>query len=261
MAVDLDGTLLRSDGTVSDRTVAALRVAEAAGARVVLVTGRPPRFVTSLAERTGGHETVICGNGGLVWDLASGTAVSVDGIEPDLVLAVAGQIRALVPGVLFAVEQVRGISREPDWPTLDRAHDGGARVGALADLVDAPVVKLLVRGPAGSDVTQLREVVAGVAAGRLEVTWSVPGDVPLVEVSARGVDKGTALARLAAGLGVDAADAVAFGDMPNDVAMLRWAGTGVAMGQAHPDLVAVADRVTASNDEDGVALVLEDLFR
>lgn len=260
MAVDLDGTLLRSDRTVSDRTVAALRLAETAGARVVLVTGRPPRFVTALAERTGGHETVICGNGGLVWDLATGTAVSVDGIEPELVLEVAGAVRAQVPGVLFALEQVRGISRESDWPTLDAAHDSGARIGALADLVDAPVVKLLVRGPAGTDVAALHQVVADVAAGRVEVTWSVPGDIPLVEVSARGVDKGTALARLATGLGVDAADAVAFGDMPNDVAMLRWAGTGVAMGQAHPDLLAVADRVTASNDEDGVALVLEELF-
>lgn len=122
------------------------------------------------------------------------------------------------------------------------------------------MVKLLVRGPAGTDVTELREVVAAVAAGRLEVTWSVPGDVPLVEVSAGGVDKGSALARLAGDLGVDAADAVAFGDMPNDVAMLCWAGTGVAMGNAHPDLVAVADFATASNDDDGVALVLEDLF-
>lgn len=260
MAVDLDGTLLRSDRTVSDRTVAALRAAEAAGARVVLVTGRPPRFVTALAERTGGHETVICANGGLVWDLATGTAVSVDGIDPGLVLAFAGQVRARVPGVLFALEQVRGISREPDWPALDPRHVTGARIGALADLVDASVVKLLVRGPVGTDVAVLRELVAGLAAGRVEVTWSVPGDVPLVEVSARGVDKGSALARLAADLGVPAVDVVAFGDMPNDVAMLRWAGTGVAMGQAHPDLLAVADRVTASNDEDGVALVLEDLF-
>jgi len=260
VAVDLDGTLLRSDGTVSDRTVAALRAAEAAGASVVLVTGRPPRFVTGLAARTGGHETVICANGGLVWDLSTGSAISVDGIDPGLVLAFAGQVRARVPGVVFAVEQTRGLSREPDWPTLDPRRDTGARVGPLVDLVDSPVVKLLVRGPAGTDVAALRAVVAGLAAERLEVTWSVPRDVPLVEVSAHGVDKGTALARLAAGLGIDAADAVAFGDMPNDVAMLQWAGIGVAMGQAHPDLVAVADRATASNDDDGVALVLEELF-
>lgn len=111
VAVDLDGTLLRTDGTVSDRTVSALRQAEASGATVVLVTGRPPRFVAPLAGRIGGHETVICANGGLVWDLAAGRPVAVNAIGAPLARAVADSVRRRVPGVVFAVEQVRGISR------------------------------------------------------------------------------------------------------------------------------------------------------
>ncbi len=260
VAVDLDGTLLRTDGSVSDRTVAALRRAESAGARVVLVTGRPARFVVPLAARTGGHETVICSNGGLVWDLAAQAPVAVHAIEPATVVELGARIRARVPDVLFAVEQARGISREPGWPTLDPRNDTGARTGTLGEIADAPVVKLLIRGAPGTDGEQLRRTVASVVGNRLELTRSVAGDIPLVEASAPGVHKGTALAALAGSLGIPAADVVAFGDMPNDTAMLAWAGTGVAMGNADPLLRAVADLVTATNDEDGVAVVLEELF-
>lgn len=260
VAVDLDGTLLRTDGTVSDRTVAALRLAESAGARVALVTGRPARFVVPLAARTGGHETVICSNGALVWDLSAQQPVVVRGIEPAVVIQLGGLIRGRVPEVLFAVEQARGISREPGWPTLDPRNDTGARTGPLALIADATVVKLLIRGARGTDGEQLRRTVAAVVGDRLELTRSVPGSIPLLEASAPGVHKGTALAEFAGSLGIAPAAVVAFGDMPNDTAMLAWAGTGVAMGNADPSVRAVADRVTATNDEDGVAMVLEDLF-
>jgi len=239
--------------------------------------------VVPLAARTGGHETVICGNGGLVWDLAAGAPVAVHGIDPAVVVDLGAQIRNRLPDVLFAVEQVRGISREPGWPTLDPRNDSGARTGPLAEIADAPVVKLLIRGGGAgaadgadgvggagaadgvygggaADGEQLRRTLSSVVGDRLELTRSVDGRIPLVEASAPGVHKGTALAELAASLGIEPACVVAFGDMPNDLPMLAWAGTGVAMGNADPLLHAVADRVTADNDEDGVALVLEELF-
>jgi hydroxymethylpyrimidine pyrophosphatase-like HAD family hydrolase len=80
-----------------------------------------------------------------------------------------------------------------------------------------------------------------------------------VEVTAAGVNKATALAELAEALGIPASDVVAFGDYPNDIPMLAWAGHGVAVANAHPDVIEIADEVTATNDEDGVALVLERL--
>jgi len=80
-----------------------------------------------------------------------------------------------------------------------------------------------------------------------------------VEVTAAGVNKAAGLAEVAAEHGIDAADVIAFGDYPNDVPMLAWAGPGVAVANAHAEVLAIADEVTASNDEDGVAIVLEQL--
>ncbi len=83
---------------------------------------------------------------------------------------------------------------------------------------------------------------------------------PYLEISARGVHKGWALEALCARLGIPAEHVVAFGDMPNDLPMLQWAGCGVAMANAHPDVLAAADVVTRSNEEDGVAMVVERLL-
>lgn len=260
VACDLDGTLLRTDGTVSDRTVAALRLAESAAARVVLVTGRPPRFVAELARRTGGHETVICANGGLVWDLAAGTPVEVNALSGSDTARLGALIRAAVPGVRFAVEQVRGMSREDGWPEVEGRVAPDAVHGPLAAIADGPVVKLLVRGPDGASLEDLRDRVVDAVGDELTVTWSVTDARPLLECSAPGVEKGTVLAGLAGRVGLAAAQVLAFGDGPNDAGMLAWAGIGVAMANAHPDLLAVADRVTGSNDDDGVAVVLEQLF-
>ena len=102
-------------------------------------------------------------------------------------------------------------------------------------------------------MTRLQALVPDVA-----VTYS--GGRGMLEISAATVSKADTLARLCAGWGVDAEQVIAFGDMPNDVPVLRWAGVGVAVANAHPLALAGADRVTASNDDDGVAVVLEELF-
>jgi hydroxymethylpyrimidine pyrophosphatase-like HAD family hydrolase len=92
-------------------------------------------------------------------------------------------------------------------------------------------------------------------AGRADITYSTNNG--LIELSAPGITKAAGLSVVAERLGVDAAAILAFGDMPNDVPMLRMAGHGVAMGNAHPEALAAADEITASNSEDGVARVLE----
>ena len=82
----------------------------------------------------------------------------------------------------------------------------------------------------------------------------------MLEIGAAGVSKASGLAVLCARRGIDRADVLAFGDMPNDLAMLEWAGRSVAVANAHAEVIAIADEVTASNDEGGVAQVLERLL-
>ena len=130
-------------------------------------------------------------------------------------------------------------------------------VAPVEELVAAGVVKLLARVEGtGSD-----ELLAAArrAVGELgECTHSSADG--LLEISAAGVSKASGLAALAEEWGVGAADVVAFGDMPNDLPMLAWAGHSVGMGNAHPEVLAAVDEVTATNDEDGVAQVLERFF-
>ena len=119
-------------------------------------------------------------------------------------------------------------------------------------------IKLLLRvAEPGSPAVALaaRETVADL----VELTWSEPS-AALWEMSGRGVNKGSRLAALCEDWGIGAEEVVAFGDMPNDLAMLRWAGRGIAMGNAAPEVAQAAGEVTLSNDEDGVAVVLEQLL-
>ena len=256
VASDLDGTLLRSDSTVSDRTRAALAAAEDAGALVVVVTGRPPRWMAPVAEELGRTGLAICANGAVVWDLERGEIVRENPIDPATAADVVRRLRDALPDLAFAVERGMAFGREPGYRTRASVPDD-VLVAHADELVAAPMAKLLVRHESmGADelLRAAREVVGDLA------TLTHASSSGLLEISAAGVSKAVALEELAAEHGLSADDAVAFGDMPNDLSMLGWAGRGVAVANAHRHVLAAADEVTASNDEDGVALVVERLI-
>jgi hypothetical protein len=258
VATDLDGTVVRSDGTVSARTKAALDRAADAGALIVIVTGRPPRWLAGIADATGHHGLAICANGALVYDLAREQVIGSRPLERDVVRRVIDALRESVPGVGFAIERVDGqFAHEPDYHPR-WSPEAQTIVGDLSGVMTAPIAKLLVRREGvGSDalLAQAQGVIGEDVASLTHS--SIDG---LLEVSAFGVTKATTLAELVADRGLVAEDVVAFGDMPNDLAMLEWAGHGVAVANAHPDVLAVVDEVTASNDDDGVAQVLERFY-
>ena len=261
VATDLDGTLVRSDGSVSDRTRAALATVEQAGAVLVLVTGRPPRWMAPVVAETGHRGLAVCANGALVYDLHTERVVRSHLIDADAAGQIVAALRRDLPGVAFAVEQgpVEGVpggfGREEVYrPRWDVAE---VQVAPIEELVAEGAVKLLARHEdMGPDelLAAARQSLAGLA----EPTHSAYDG--LLEISASGISKASGLASLAEEHGVDAAEVVAFGDMPNDLPMLTWAGHAVAVENAHPEVKAVADEVTATNDDDGVARVLERLF-
>ena len=257
VATDLDGTLLRSDGTVDERTRRALAAAEAAGALVVICTARPSRWMRPLAAETGHHGVAICANGGVVWDLHTDAAIEEFPLEPEIARQVVAALEEGLPGGHWAVERASGFGHEPSyeprWPV-----PANTVVDAVDVLVSQPSLKLMLRHRelmADELLARARVLVGHLA----ELSHSNSAD-SLLEIAAAGVSKASALTRVCAERGIASEEVVAFGDMPNDLPMLRWAGHGVAVGNAHPDLIAAADELTTSNDAAGVALVLERLF-
>jgi Cof subfamily protein (haloacid dehalogenase superfamily) len=257
IATDLDGTLLRSDGTVSHRTRRALAAVRAHGMPVVLVSARHPAAVAEVARDAQVGGFAVCSNGGSVFDLDTGSLVRTRSIETEVATRLVKALRQRAPGVLFAVEVHAELAFEPGFNAWDdwEAPEGTRHADAL-ELVAEPVVRLICRHEDYAlDVLAelVTELVGDAATVVMPGSWTV-------EVSAPGVDKGTTLAELCRELGIDASEVVAIGDYPNDLPMLAWARRGIAMGNAHPAVLAAADEVTASNDEDGVALVLEGLI-
>jgi Cof subfamily protein (haloacid dehalogenase superfamily) len=257
VATDLDGTVVRSDGTISDRTRAALAAVEQAGAVLVLVTGRPPRWMPPIVEATGHRGVAICANGALVYDLHTSRVVRHDLLSAEAMRAVVEALQRDAPGIAFAVERHdTGFAHEPSYrPRWDSGDPKAVR--PLDELLADGAVKLLARHD-GMSADELLAV-ANESVGDIGTLTHSSSD-GLLEVSARGVSKASGLATLAAEQGIDAGAVVAFGDMPNDLPMLAWAGHGVAVANAHPEVLAIADEVTASNDDDGVAQVLERWF-
>lgn len=259
IATDLDGTLVPNGAPgVSERSAAALARADRAGVPVVFVTARPLRWMERLWPHVGRHGRAIVSNGAVVYDVPSRSVVRLDGIEPGAGLDIAAAIRAEVPGATFAIECLDGIRVEPGYDSPHDLLDDTPR-DRLERVWDTTALKLLVRTdsrPSTEPETFHRQVSDAVGDAAV-CTWSMSG---LVEISAPGVTKSSALCWLAAELGVDRDDVVAFGDMPNDVPMLRWAATSYAVEGAHPEAVAAADHRAPSCEEDGVAVVIETLL-
>ncbi len=259
---DMDGTLLDLDGIrVSRRNADALRRAADAGARVVIATGRPVVWLGPVIE-AGFTGTAVCMNGAVTYDIAAGEILAS---VPMLPAAMQSFVEALAQRVDFALAVERlGTSEHDFWAEETYRHPwvvGGYQALNRSDLLADPAGKLLVRGL--SDSATLAAAARAAAADahvgeQLSITYST--DDGLIEIAAAGVNKGRALARLAQEWGIAAADAVAFGDMPNDLEMLSWAGHGVAMANAHPDLAAIATEIAPHHGDDGVAAVLERWF-
>ena len=257
VATDLDGTIVRPDETISDRTVAALDRVRDAGAEIVLVTGRPPRWLPYVADRIGHRGLAICSNGALVYDLASEAVVETFPIEASTVAALVDQLRAGIPGASFAVEDHVGMRHEAAFPLHWDAGQPSVRAVEAAALAGWPAAKLLLRDASGDPdalLARAGEIVGGLA----ELTHSSKS--AMIEISATGVTKASTLAAICERRSIDAEHVLAFGDMPNDLPLLAWAGHAYAVANAHPSVLEAVEHHTASVDDDGVALVLERLF-
>jgi Cof subfamily protein (haloacid dehalogenase superfamily) len=257
VATDLDGTLLRGDKTVSARTREALRGAQAAGIVVAIVAGRPPRTARVIAREIGVSGLAICCNGGIVYDLAADEILLDEMMPGEVAQRLVAEIRAAVPGVCFATERGLHFGHEPAYTATSTVFEDTEPLCDDAHALCAEgVTKLIVRHTT-MPIEELWAVTREIAGDAATATHS---GAPFIEVSATGITKASALAHVCDRLGIAQSATIAIGDMPNDLPMLAWAGHSVAVANAHPDVRAAVDEITASNEEDGVALVLERLF-
>ncbi len=257
IATDLDGTLLRQDGSVSERTRRALSGLAHVGVELVIVTARPPRWVDHFAGIAGAHGTMICANGAFTYDVARRTVIRAHGMPPAVARAIAADLRQALPGIGFAAELTDGMRLEREYPALHPEDIPADGAYCPIDAIDRPVGKLLARSLLMPEADFLRQV-ASIVGARAQVTYSATGGV--AEIGPLGVTKGSALVGWCSARGIPASDVWAFGDMPNDLPMLAWAGTSFAVANAHPDVHAAASHSCPSNDDDGVACVVESLI-
>lgn len=262
IATDLDGTIVRSDETVSPRTHQVLDRVRAAGVPIVGATGRGPRLL-GLARRdipAAGH--LVLGGGSRVLDLTDPDAPVImydQRLDGPVVAALVDELEAAVGPLTVMVEG----SAEPDsplWGDVDLEWRWLERIIPMprAQALEGEVVKVFVRANGTHVDALLRAAALVVPPAKATVTQSGLG---FVEICPPGVDKATGLAVVAEALGVTPADVLVFGDMPNDVPMFAWAGwRRVAVANAHPSVRALADDVTLTNDEDGVAVWLDRLL-
>lgn len=272
IAVDVDGTLTNDDKEIAPRTREVLIDAQRAGIRVIIASGRPSQGVKRLAEQLelAQHGGLIASyNGGHVKDVKTGEILYEHALPKDIIKPLLDHVRQfdVIPwftrdGYLYVEHAfvddiyIRGKACNIIKHECEVCDLLVCEVRSLENLADIPQCKLLTAGTDTYMAEHWKELAAPFE-GVLDSTFT--SDF-FYEFMPKGVNKGSALANVLPTLGIDASETVTFGDAQNDVEMLRWAGTGVAMGNATDEVKAAADVVTLTNNEDGIAAALEKLL-
>ena len=259
IALDVDGTILHHDGHLSPRVAAAVGALRDAGAHIVIATGRSVVATMPIIEELGlvrEGAFAVCSNGAITVALGEQYAEGYEILEavtfdprPAVEL-----LRRARPDALVAVEEV-GVGFKLSAPFPEGELQGDLRIVDHEELVARPATRVTFRDPNGS-AESFSELVDRI--GLHGVNYAV-GFTAWLDLAPEGVSKGSALEQVRRKLGIEPSDTVAAGDQRNDLEMLHWAARGVAMGQAPPEVIAVADESTASVDEDGLAILLEEI--
>jgi Cof subfamily protein (haloacid dehalogenase superfamily) len=253
---DLDGTLLNSRGEVGTRTRAVLREAQRAGWPLLLSTARPVRHTRPVVQAIDEGMVAVCGNGSITYDFGQDRIVDYRPIPSAGLAETLAALRAAHPRLRLGAECELELILEEGFALAAAALLEARWVASLESAIDERGIGKIILQLAG-DPLEYCTAVSAALPERLAVTVS---GADFCEITLAGVTKAAAVERIVERLGFSHEDVLAFGDMPNDLPVLRWAGTGVAMANAHPDVLAVADVVTTSNDDDGVARLLERLL-
>ena len=268
VASDIDGTLLNSADRVIPRLREVIGRATAAGCEVALATGRPHRWIYPVLEQLPIRPVCVTSNGAVLYDSAADRVLDSHVLASDTmehVLSVAERALASEGGVAVAAERVGVSSRDlaedifvigPGY--MHTWEEQGFSMAERDEVISIPAVKMILRNSRLTAAEMYEAITPHVDPEQAYITYSM--DAGLIEVAAPGVTKALGVATLARMHDVEQEATIAFGDMPNDIEMLKWVGHGVAMDNAHHAVKDAADEITAANDDGGVADVLERWF-
>ena len=257
IASDLDGTLFGPNHVPEPRTVAAVNAAGEAGIVIAAVTGRSHFGGTELVTSTGAKlDWFIGSNGGHRINMANGQIEERLLFEPALLEEMSYRLPEALGDVGFGFEHDSGFSFDQAFLAVHPVSIEGKQRRSSAERVLTNVGKWFVTHPEFAP-REMVDLLKPHLPADLHITTS---GIAFVEITPAGADKGSAVARLCEQLGLTARDVVAFGDNHNDLTMLEWAGRGIAMGNAEPEVQAVADEICATNAEFGVAEIIESLL-
>ena len=258
ICTDLDGTLLKNDKTISRENLEAIRYFKENGGRFTFVTGRMPCAVSRVADAVLPNAPFGCINGGGLFDYEARKYIWIEEMSRnvfDLVAAAEEKIEGL--GIWVDAIDVSYFYRENSATEHYKQASGTPNVTAHYRDIKTPIGKIVFAHPDGARISELIALLA--AHPRAAEFDFIRSEELFYEILPKGVHKGVALSVLAKHLGIDAAKTVAIGDYNNDIGMLRAAGVGVAVANAVPEVKAVADVVTVSNEEHAIARVIADI--
>ena len=256
IATDLDGTLLRSDGSLAPRVREALVTAHEAGIEVVPATGRPRMVAEDVIDQLDFVRHWIFSNGSVTWHLGRAEVIRGFWFDATLARRLVDRLRVAFPRAGFAVEYEDDAWYESGFeelvqivPRLHHTHD------VTVSMV-RPIQKILIFDQSQTVEDLLRGVTAVVG------DHAVPSysGLAFIELAASLVTKATALELLATDLGLGQHEVAAFGDNHNDVAMLTWAGRSFAMANASDDAKQAAGAIIGHHDDDAIADQIQSLL-
>jgi len=258
ISLDLDLTLLDANHAISPRNKAAVQRCAALGATVVITSGRMYRCTMPYVRELGLDAPVISYNGAFVKHESADRVLLHEHLAVETAQELVDYCRVAGLNLNYYLDDNLYLDHLTSWAELYHERTGAPLhpVGDLRQFADrAPTKALIV-----SDPEQIKALYAELAPRFQDRAYVTISNVEYLEFMPPGVDKGKALAVVCRTLGIPREKSIAFGDANNDIPVITWAGLGVAMANGKPGALAVADRIAPSNDEDGVAIVLEELF-